>query len=242
MPSPRPSAGSPLRGRLRRGLQEGKSPRRNMLRGPSTSAAPATGPHLRSPSSPPPGFPAPACGLVAPPRPTIRHGPSASNLGCAGDGPSHPRPLATPTHTHVTRPRLPGGSRCHATPAQRHRQTPPLVKQPRLRRRRDRSSVTRRRWAIPTTVPARRPAGYPGARQTAALRQATAPPIGRHSALPPAPPNATITKPPSSCNDLRSVTGTRHASPATSSLVKNGAGPPVAIHSPASSRSLGSTS
>lgn len=213
-----------------------------MLRGPSTSVAPATGPHLRSPSPPPPETSGtslrPCCAATPnhPPRPFGKQPRLRRRWAIP------PRPLATPTHTHVTRPRLPGGSRCHATPAQRHRQTPPLVKQPRLRRRRDRSSVTRRRWAIPTTVPARRPAGYPGARQTAALRQATAPPIGRHSALPPAPPNATITKPPSSCNDLRSVTGTRHASPATSSLVKNGAGPPVAIHSPASSRSLGSTS
>ncbi len=97
MPSPRPTAGSPLRGRLRRGLQEEKSPRRNMLRGPSTSAAPATGPHLRLPSSPPPETSGTSLRLCCAATASPRHGPSASNPGCADDGPSRPRLPATST-------------------------------------------------------------------------------------------------------------------------------------------------
>lgn len=241
MPSPRPSAGSPLRGRLRRGLQEEKSPRRNMLRGPSTSAAPATGPHLRLPSSPPPGFPAPVCGFVAPPPPVPatalrRATPVALTMGHPAPGCLRhppPRPRHQPTAT--------GASRCHATPAQRHRQTPQLVKQPRLRRRRDRSSVTCRRWAIPTPVHVRHPADRPDAPQTAALRQATAPPIGRHSSRPPAPPNATI-QPPVTVQrfTLRHRNTPRFAGAVFTREERRGAA--ITIHSPASSRSLGSTS
>lgn len=226
MPSPRPSAGSPLRGRLRRGLQEEKSPRRNMLRGPSTSVAPATGPHLRLSSSPPPETSGTSLRLCCAATASPRHGPSASNPGCADDGPSRLRLPATSTPAStspangyqappVATPRRPNATDRH----------PPLVKQPRLRRRRDRSSVTCRRWAIPTPVHddirptaqmprRRRPFGKRLRRRSAAI-----PAAHRHHPTPPF-------SHPLPCNDLRCVTGTRHASPAPSSLVKNGAGPP----------------
>ncbi len=242
MPSPRPSAGSPLRGRLRRGLQEEKSPRRNMLRGPSTSVAPATGPHLRLSSSPPPETSGTSLRLCCAATASPRHGPSASNPGCADDGPSRLRLPATSTHRiYVTSQRLqapPVATPRRPNATDRH---PPLVKQPRLRRRRDRSSVTCRRWAIPTPVHVRHPADRPDAPQTAALRQATAPPIGRHSSRPPAPPNATI-QPPVTVQrfTLRHRNTPRFAGAVFTREERRGAA--ITIHSPASSRSLGSTS
>lgn len=226
MPSPRPSAGSPLRGRLRRGLQEEKSPRRNMLRGPSTSVAPATGPHLRLSSSPPPETSGTSLRLCCAATASPRHGPSASNPGCADDGPSRPRLPATSTpaptspangYRRLPLPRHAGPTPPTDTPRSSSNHgcagdgtAPPLLAG-------DGPSPPQSMYDIRPTAQMprrRRPFGKRLRRRSAAI-----PAAHRHHPTPPF-------SHPLPCNDLRCVTGTRHASPAPSSLVKNGAGPP----------------